>query len=39
MQKFLTRWFSGESLDYHFVFALLAPVIADQFFSRILESS
>jgi putative MATE family efflux protein len=32
MQKFLTRWFSGESLDYHFVFALLAPVIADQFF-------
>ncbi|WP_390410057.1 MATE family efflux transporter [Lacticaseibacillus jixiensis] len=32
MQKFLTRWFSGESIDYRFVFALVGPVVADQFF-------
>ncbi|WP_461213292.1 MATE family efflux transporter [Lacticaseibacillus sp. GG6-2] len=32
MHKFLTRWFSGESMDYRFVFALVGPVVADQFF-------
>lgn len=32
MQKFLTRYFSAEDFDYHFVFALLGSVVADQFF-------
>lgn len=32
MQRFLTKYFSGESFDYRFVFGLLGPVVIDQFF-------
>lgn len=32
MKKILTRYFSGEDFDYHFVLSLLGPVIFDQFF-------
>ncbi|WP_179394642.1 MATE family efflux transporter [Lacticaseibacillus absianus] len=31
-QYWLTKYFSGESFDHHFVFALLGPVVVDQFF-------
>ncbi|MFD1485127.1 MATE family efflux transporter [Lacticaseibacillus baoqingensis] len=32
MQALLERRFSGETFDYRFVFALLGPVVMDQFF-------